>query len=339
MARRRTAALALAGALGSGALAGGCADTSTSGGETPALAPDYSSTGPAQGDDGPAGRAGASPDALHPAVEEALDGRLRVAADAAALASGLRAADRLVQDPDTPEDVLAAAARVQQVAYRRLAQRPRWDDTVLRRLPRKLRAATRANVSSRREFLSMHTNPGDTLPAWRIVAPEPADELLSYYREAQRRFGVDWEYLAAINLVETGMGRIRGTSVAGAQGPMQFMPATWEQYGRGDVHDPRDAILAAARYLDARGFSEPGGRPGALYAYNNHPAYVRGVTRIAEVMQERPRAFRAYHRWQVYYRTEVGDVLLPVGYDERRSVDVRRWLRRHPSATVLPGPG
>ncbi len=34
-----------------------------------------------------------------------------------------------------------------------------------------------------------------------------------------------WYYLAAINLIETRMGRIDGLSTAGAQGPMQFLPA------------------------------------------------------------------------------------------------------------------
>ena len=71
----------------------------------------------------------------------------------------------------------------------------------------------------------MHTKLSSTLPAWRIVRPEPADELLDAYRDAEAEFGIPWKYLAAINLVETGIGRIRGTSIAGAQGPMQFMPA------------------------------------------------------------------------------------------------------------------
>ena len=53
---------------------------------------------------------------------------------------------------------------------------------------------------------------------------------------------MDWEVLAAIMLVETRMGRIHSRSSAGAQGPMQFLPATWEAYGLGgDVHDAHDA--------------------------------------------------------------------------------------------------
>ena len=38
------------------------------------------------------------------------------------------------------------------------------------------------------------------LPDWRIVAAAPPKQLLEHYREAEAKFGVDWEYLAAINL-------------------------------------------------------------------------------------------------------------------------------------------
>ena len=248
------------------------------------------------------------------------------------VAAQIVAAEDAIADPATPPRVLAAAGWLQQVAYRELGARPGWDDRVRSSVPTRLAGRVRANVASRREFRSMHYTLSDTLPAWRIVEPAPARELLRHYREAERRFGVDWEYLAAINLVETGLGRIRGTSVAGAQGPMQFIPSTWARWGRGDIDDPRDAILAAGRYLASRGFARPGGRPGALYAYNNHPAYVRGVTRLAEVMQAHPRAFLGYYHWQIYYLGSAGDVLLPVGYEQQRPVPVRRWLARHPQA-------
>ena len=73
--------------------------------------------------------------------------------------------------------------------------------------------------------------------------------------------------LAAVDSVESVFGRVRSASDAGAQGPMQFMPATWPAYGMGgDVQDPRDAILGAANYL-----TPPAHRPasaGALFAYN-----------------------------------------------------------------------
>jgi membrane-bound lytic murein transglycosylase B len=91
--------------------------------------------------------------------------------------------------------------------------------------------------------------------------------LRRYYAEGQRRFGVPWSLLAAVNFVESDFGRVRSASAAGAQGPMQFLPATWRRYGlRGDVHDPRDAILGAASYLRAAGVRRDPRR--ALYAYN-----------------------------------------------------------------------
>jgi membrane-bound lytic murein transglycosylase B len=60
---------------------------------------------------------------------------------------------------------------------------------------------------------------------------------------------------------------------------MQFMPATWASYGRGDVHDPHAAILAAGRFLRAAG--APENERGALYRYNPSPLYVDAVERYA----------------------------------------------------------
>jgi hypothetical protein len=48
----------------------------------------------------------------------------------------------------------------------------------------------------------------DTVPAWRIVPPAPADELMGYYRDAEAATGVDWAHLAAINLIESRFGSI-----------------------------------------------------------------------------------------------------------------------------------
>jgi Transglycosylase SLT domain len=158
------------------------------------------------------------------------------------------------------------------------------------------------------------------LPPWQIIAPPPPPRLLGYFRAAQARYHVPWQYLAAIELVETTFGRIRGPSSAGAQGPMQFVPATWATYGRGSIDNPRDAILAAARYLAANG--APGDMADALYHYNNSRSYVAAVRDYATRMQRSPRAYDGYYYWQVIYSYAGHTVILPVGFPRVRPVPV-----------------
>ena len=148
-------------------------------------------------------------------------------------------------------------------------------------------------------------------------------------RVLRRRRGRLQRYLAAINLVETAFGRIAGVSTAGAQGPMQFLPSTFASYGAGgDIHSARDSIMAAGRFLAAHGFGTD--RAAALYRYNNSDRYVQAVTQYATVLAADPSAFGAYHRWDVYYATNAGDVVLPVGYEAVTPVPVADYLAANP---------
>lgn len=200
----------------------------------------------------------------------------------------------------------------QQVAYRVLVVHPEWMPEALAQVPAPLRAVAQANVDAGSQLRRL-TKPKTALPPWRIVPPAPADELLADYRAAAADTGVPWPYLAAIHLVETKLGRIRGLSDAGAQGPMQFLPSTWSQYGNGgDIDSNRDAIAAAARLLRHNG--APARMAEALYSYNHSQLYVGAVTLYAQQMQADEQAFFGYYQWQVYYRLETGDRLLPVGY-------------------------
>ena len=111
--------------------------------------------------------------------------------------------------------------------------------------------------------------------------------------------------LAAVNFVESAFGRMRNSSAAGAQGPMQFIPSTWDAYGMGgDVNDPHDAIMGAANYLSASG--APGDLTGALYAYNPSNLYVRAVLAYAGRIRRDRDAFLSYYSWQVFVRQPQG---------------------------------
>lgn len=252
----------------------------------------------------------------------------QLASDPAQIADDLVADEKAIRDPATPGPALVAAARRQQAAYRAIGRNPAWDSVIRARIPESLMATYDRNVDARRQLTAM-SPVRDTLPAWRIVSPAPAEELLSLYREAEAATGVGWNYLAAINLIETRFGSIAGVSTAGAQGPMQFMPETWAMYGKGgDVNSPRDAIMGAARYLSASGFA--GDPRGAIYAYNHANEYVNAVSDYAAILAADPGAFNGYYNWEVYYYTTAGDVLLPLGYAQSQRIPVAEYLATHP---------
>ena len=253
-----------------------------------------------------------------------------LAADPVQLADDLVADEQTLRNPSSPPHAVEAAARRQQAAYRAIGRHPEWDVLTRPRVPPALLKIYDLNLDARRHLDAVLIGDAkDTLPAWRVEAPRPAGELLGYYREAEAASGVGWNYLAAVNLIETRLGSIAGTSTAGAQGPMQFLPSTFAAYGDGgDIHAPRDSILAAGRYLAANGFgTDP---DHALFRYNNSDHYVQAVKNYAAILAAEPGAFGGFYEWEVYYRTTAGDVLLPIGYAETTPIPVTEYLAAHP---------
>jgi cell wall-associated NlpC family hydrolase len=117
----------------------------------------------------------------------------------------------------------------------------------------------------------------------------PTAALLAYTRAAAVCPGLSWAVLAGIGEVESDHGRSplagvhAGANAAGAEGPMQMLPATFAAYAAGepgqtpDPYDLGDAARAAARLLCADGGGDPGRLAGALFAYNHDPSYVAQV--------------------------------------------------------------
>lgn len=117
-----------------------------------------------------------------------------------------------------------------------------------------------------------------------------------YVRAAGTCPGLSWTVLAAIGTVESGNGTSQlpgvhsGHNSAGAEGPMQFEPATFAAYSQpvppggaspSSPYDATDAVYAAARMLCADHAGDPAALPAALFAYNHSATYVREVQQLA----------------------------------------------------------
>ena len=172
--------------------------------------------------------------------------------------------------------------------------------------------------------------------------------LLPIYQAAGDQYGVPWPVLAAINEIETDYGHDLNVSPAGALGWMQFMPATWMQYGVdatasgvADPYNPADAVFAAARYL-----RDAGARThlsAAIFSYNHSSAYVASVLLRAQLIEAYPATF-------IDSLTELSIGDTPVHDGDVRSVDygpkprpvrvpapsTKAAAHRHRSTTVVP---
>jgi hypothetical protein len=229
------------------------------------------------------------------------------------LLASLIPTERAIHDTATPADALTRLGETEQLDAGTLASHPAWLGAVLTAMPPDLRVTVVADVTADSELSAIPGPTATAIPPWQIVPARPPSELLDDYHAAQQATGVPWDVLAAIHLVESRMGRIRGPSSAGAEGPMQFLPTTWTSFGNGgDIWSDRDAIFAAARFL--RHYGAPADLSAAVLRYNPSIHYVRAVLAYASVMSADERAFFAYYGWKVYVATTAGVFVLPEGY-------------------------
>jgi membrane-bound lytic murein transglycosylase B len=262
-----------------------------------------------------------------------LPARLETNATVDEIAGRLSANHATIVDTSAPPDDRARAGVEFQLALRQLADRADLDEAVLAALDPTARPAVEEIVRAR-QFLQTRSasRPApplpDELPAWTIVEPDAVDTLLATYAEAEQLTGIPWYWLAAIHLQETRMGRIQGISSAGAVGPMQFLPTTWEVCCAGDPTVTRDAIIGAATYLAQSG--GPDDMAAALYQYNPNDGYVAVVTAYATSLRDEPELYVGYHAFQVFFGSSAGTVRLPIGYSETAPVDAAGHLASNP---------
>lgn len=263
-----------------------------------------------------------------------LDPRDADGLDAAGFAVRLSDSHAVMVDQAAEPADRARAGVDHQLVLRELAGRPELDDAVLGAVDPSAAPAVERVVRAR-QFLQQRSAsrppqpPPGELPAWRIVEPEPIETLRAHYAEAEQLTGIAWYWLAAIHLQETRMGRVRGVSSAGAVGPMQFLPTTWEVCCTGDPTVTGDAIIGAATYLAQSG--GPDDMAAALYEYNPNDGYVAVVTAYAENLRDEPELLPGYHGYQVFVGTAAGTVRLPIGYSTAAPLDAAAYLAAHPA--------
>jgi len=141
-----------------------------------------------------------------------------------------------------------------------------------------------------------------TGPAAGGGAAVPAAWELLEHEAAATCPGLPWGVLAAIGRVESDSGRSTapgvhsGANSAGAEGPMQFEPATFAAYGTvgpggarpPSPYDPVDAVYSAAALLCADGGAVPAHLAGAVGDYNHSPVYVEIVLVLAQALSADP---------------------------------------------------
>jgi soluble lytic murein transglycosylase-like protein len=134
----------------------------------------------------------------------------------------------------------------------------------------------------------------DTQTTARLQVLQP------FIHEASERFGVPEAWIGAVIVAESG-GRttMNGEPImspAGAIGPMQVMPLTYDElrlrYGLGpDPADPEQNILAGTAYL--KELYERFGRAGMFAAYNAGPERYQAYLDARLPLPEETRAYLA----------------------------------------------
>ncbi|WP_153077280.1 lytic transglycosylase domain-containing protein [Paraburkholderia bonniea] len=168
-------------------------------------------------------------------------------------------------------------------------------------------------------LMPVTTAPSGTV-ASRVMALTPL------IAEVSHAANIDSALLMAVIDVESG-GNPQAVSPKGATGLMQLMPATGKRHGAADLFDPRQNIMAGARYLHIL-MQQFGNIELALAAYNAGEGAVKKygmqIPPYDETMAYVPKVLGRYQ----HYRTRTAAAATPGAPQEARGhfVQVRQAI-------------
>jgi soluble lytic murein transglycosylase-like protein len=162
------------------------------------------------------------------------------------------------------------------VRHRRLRRRFVWDRRRGERRKQQLRtllfaAAALVTPTQVMKLYPGHPRVSVSMSNFMALPPERAyDHLIT---EAARTHSVDAALIRAVMRTESAFNPLV-VSPAGAQGLMQLMPDLAEEMGVTNVFDPRQNVMAGAKYLRQLLDATGGNIPLTLASYNAGPGNV-----------------------------------------------------------------
>ena len=203
---------------------------------------------------------------------------------AAAASQAAQAGRQITKQVQTERTVQGVATRVLGLLQQQQSLLAQAQATVAR-----LQALDAARAAFAAQTAAFNSITAARIADLRVLPPSPLYMSL-YHRAAATCPGLSWTVLAAIGQVESGHGSNPATSSAGAMGPMQFLPSTFDHYavdgdhdGVANIMDPYDAIFTAAAYLCANGAGAGGDALySAIWHYNHADWYVQMVLTLAQ---------------------------------------------------------